>query len=130
MKPPCELIVKSILPVLRAMIAKELIETHDFNQIEAASRLGVTQASISYYISEKRGYKTEYVKQIPEVRSTAKKVADGIAKGRFATMDILSNMCNMCMKLRRSERFCKLHLKEVPEIEGKCSLCFDLMKSP
>jgi hypothetical protein len=42
---PCESIGRRLLPLLRAYIAKELIEKYGLKQIEIAKKLGTTQAA-------------------------------------------------------------------------------------
>jgi len=49
MKPFCEIIVAKILPAMRAIITKELMQTYGFNQTEVAQKLGITQPAISQY---------------------------------------------------------------------------------
>jgi predicted transcriptional regulator len=50
----CETIGKYVLPVFRAFVAKELVNNHKFTQVEAAQKLGTTQAAISQYLNSKR----------------------------------------------------------------------------
>jgi len=52
---PCEVAVKCVLPVVRAMIAKELVTKHGLNQVETARLLGVSQPAISLYSRKARG---------------------------------------------------------------------------
>ena len=47
MKPSCEVVVKYVLPVFRAMVAKELIVKYKLSQNEVAQKLGITQAAVS-----------------------------------------------------------------------------------
>ena len=53
----CEVVARYILPIFRSLIAKDLIEKYNFTQVEAAEKLGTTQAAISQYLHSKRGYK-------------------------------------------------------------------------
>jgi len=46
LKPPCEIIVRYLLPTLRAMIAGELSEKYGFKQEESARKLGIAQSAI------------------------------------------------------------------------------------
>ena len=54
MNPRCEAIGKYVVPLFRSLVAKELINTYNLTQVEAAHRLGTTQAAISQYIHSKR----------------------------------------------------------------------------
>ena len=53
----CESVARHILPVYRSFVAKELILKHNLTQIEAAKKLGTTQAAVSQYVNSKRGVK-------------------------------------------------------------------------
>ncbi len=57
MGPRCETLGKYVLPVFRSLVAKELISTYHFTQVETAKKLGTTQAAISQYINSKRAFK-------------------------------------------------------------------------
>lgn len=57
MRPPCEIVVKQVLPAFRALVAKDLIGKYRFSQVAAAKELGTTQAAISQYLCSKRGEK-------------------------------------------------------------------------
>jgi len=49
--------VRNILPALRALLVKELISNYSKTQMEVAKILGITQASINYYLYGKRASK-------------------------------------------------------------------------
>ena len=51
MNPRCEAIGKYVVPLFRSLVAKELINTYNLTQVDAAQRLGTTQAAISQYIN-------------------------------------------------------------------------------
>jgi predicted transcriptional regulator len=55
MKTPCEIIVWTIVPIIRKEFAKNLIEHHGLNQRSVANKLGITESTISRYLSGKRG---------------------------------------------------------------------------
>jgi len=52
---PCEISAKYVIPAIRLMIAKKLIDEYNLTQSEAAKLLGVSQPSISHYLNSKRG---------------------------------------------------------------------------
>ena len=54
MKVPCEIIVWEVLPIIRNEFAKSLIKNHGLTQRKTAEILGLTEASVSRYISGKR----------------------------------------------------------------------------
>ncbi len=52
---PAEIESKTLIPALRAILAKKLAEEHDIREDEISKMLGVTQAAISNYIRGTRG---------------------------------------------------------------------------
>ena len=52
---PAEIESKTLIPALRAILAKNLAEDHNIREDEISKMLGVTQAAISNYIRGTRG---------------------------------------------------------------------------
>jgi len=95
----CETVTKYIMPAVRGLIAKTLIEEYGFSQSGAAKALGISQAAVSYYVSSKRGYtmsgKLEKNKMVMEtIRALARKVAE--TKG---SKKVELNLCDICKML-------------------------------
>ncbi len=96
LKPPCELSVKFILPAIRLLIAKKLIEKYNFTQTSAAKALGTTQAAISHYTHSKRGWKlAERLMKMDGVREFIEKTAERIAASEVQSIDVL-DICQLC----------------------------------
>ncbi len=53
----CEVYVRYVLPAIRLLIAKELIEKHGYTQLEVARALGVSQPLLNYYLTGRRSPK-------------------------------------------------------------------------
>lgn len=98
----CEVIAHYVLPIFRSLVAKELIEKYNFTQVEAAKRLGTTQAAISQYIRSKRGYKRmEKMRDLlPEIQSAANEVARQIATKGMRTDELMESLCKLCATLQ------------------------------
>ena len=91
MKVPCEIIVWEILPIIRKEFAKSLIKNHSLTQRQAAEKLGLTEASVSRYISGKRG----------EIKKLNKEMMEEIQKSttRIYTGDsliLVEEICRIC----------------------------------
>ena len=101
---PCETIAKHILPIFRSIIAKELIERHNFNQIATAQKLGTTQAAISQYLHSKRGYKNveEFQDILPAIEHRASIAAGRIAKESIDVDDVMLSFCELCRLIRKT----------------------------
>ncbi len=101
LKPPCELSVKFIIPAVRFLIARKLIEKYGFTQTSAAKALGTTQAAISHYMRFKRGWKlSEKLMDISDVRDIIEEVAEEIATSKSPEVDAL-NICEICKTIRK-----------------------------
>jgi len=98
MTVPCEVVVRHLLPALRALIARELVEEHQLSQVAAARRLGITQAAVSQYLTSKRRAKTiEKLEADPEILRTAERIAEKIASTPETETPL--NICSYCKTL-------------------------------
>ncbi len=98
MRQPCELfVVDRLLPTLRSEIAR-ILYRRGMLETEIARRLGITQATVSHYIQEKRG-EEGLRESLPGMAGFAELLADELASGtdgwRRAAM-----ICEACGALR------------------------------
>ncbi|QQG48063.1 MAG: helix-turn-helix domain-containing protein [archaeon] len=120
---PYEIVSKSALPALRAMVAKRLREDYHMTQQEVAKRLGVTQASISNYARKTRGMMVNL-----EGDTTVSKAADNIARELSSEdsdeRETLRSMTNVLDYIRFNHMMCTLHSELEPgfRVEG-CYAC-------
>jgi len=123
LRPPCELVVRSVLPAFRSLVAKRLIEKYHFSQVAAAEKLGTTQAAISYYLYSKRG--DEKVKQLEassSVRTIVDEIAEGIATEKFSPFKAMLQFCKLCKALRTGDLICDWH-KDFLAVPEACDTC-------
>ena len=85
LKPPCEFAVRYILPAIRFMIAKTLIEKYGFSQSAVAEILGVTQPAVSYYVRSRRGQ--IWAKKLVRYREVREKRAGGQSCADFCSFE-------------------------------------------
>ncbi len=129
MRLPCELVSKYVLPTLRSMVAKELIEKHKFSQVRAAREIGTTQAAISQYLYSKRGTKKLHeLEAAIEIRQIAEQMAQEIAANNGSSTDVLVKFCDSCRSLRSSRALCKLH-RDLVAIPNSCSICPETLQA-
>ena len=100
MSTPCEEIARKVLPALRALIARELVRRHGLAQSKVASLLGVTQASVSHYLSFKRGKLPGDICDPDMVEAMAKEIADGIARGSMGPEELPRALCRICLHIK------------------------------
>ncbi|MDI6708900.1 MAG: helix-turn-helix domain-containing protein [Candidatus Thermoplasmatota archaeon] len=122
MKPPCEIIVSKIIPIIRACIVNALGSEHKLKQTEIARRLGITQASVSQYFSSARATDKSILKLFPEVRAKASRIAKDVIEGKLEKSDIVFLVCSLCSELRKKSKFCKYH-RSFAQLE-KCRICY------
>ena len=126
MRPPCELVVKHYLPVIRSLIARELVDTYDMNQMQIAKLLGITQPAVSNYLSLLGG-EAEKAFDTAEVRGIARKMANQLVEGKLSMSQSIYTICKLCIRLRNAGVTCSLHKEAVPELSTEeCKVCLEL----
>jgi len=120
MKTPCELVVGRILPTLRASVVRELSGKYRMKQSEIAKKLGITQASVSQYLSATRGGSTKMLEDFPQIMKYADEIAKRIVAGetKYQWYGVL---CKACKEIREDEHFCRLH-RVSAKLSG-CDIC-------
>lgn len=125
MRPPCEIVVSKVLPTIRAVLVKDLLERHDLSQKEIADKLGVTQAAVSQYLSSVRGT-SNFEKELreSEIKSEIQSLSDRIAEKGADETRIISEYCKICNSMREKGILCKLHGKNIEKLsEEDCEVC-------
>jgi predicted transcriptional regulator len=104
LRPPCEVITKCVLPTVRSLVAKKLVEEHGLSQVTTAEKLGTTQAAISQYIYSKRGNKMiDYFETLPTFHNFVNKVVDEVKNGDDSSIDIIPMFCKLCKSLDKEK---------------------------
>ncbi len=102
---PYEIVSKSALPAFRAMISKRLTEDYDMTQQQVATRLGVTQASVSNYARKARGMMIDL--EIDEnIAKAADRVAALLASDNPDQREALRLMTEVCDYVRFNHILC------------------------
>ncbi|MEM2911675.1 MAG: XRE family transcriptional regulator [Candidatus Bathyarchaeia archaeon] len=94
----CESVGHLVVPLIKAYIAKELIDNYHFTQVEVAEKLGITQAAVSQYLHQKRGLKgVEKLREfIPSIQNRAHEIAQEIAISKLSLEEISTKICEVC----------------------------------
>jgi len=120
---PCEVASKSVIPALRAMIARELIVGFGLKQEQVALKLGVTQAAVSKYRHQVRGEAVE-LEAASEVQAMSKEIALMLSQNPnpLAVSQIL---CQACTDIRALGLMCETCRKVDPKWDVEhCTICF------
>jgi len=127
---PCEVAAKSVVPAVKALMAKELVEKRGFNQDRTAKILGISQSAVSKYTRQIRGHAIR-VDNIEDIQPVIGKMADLLSTGSYRRAEFLKLFCQACSGIRRTGvmcRFCKTSNLQ-PEIE-ECRFCLDDNRQP
>jgi predicted transcriptional regulator len=113
MKLLCEIIVGEVLPALRAIIAKELMQL-GLNQIQISKKLGITQPAVSQYMRELRGHHAKMLTSNEDVVEAVKVLAHEIATGDIEASELHMKICEICKTIKKQDLFYKLHQESYP----------------
>lgn len=120
MKTPCELVVGRILPALRASVVKELSGKYHMKQSDIAKKLGITQASVSQYLSATRAGGTKVTESFPKIKSYANEIANRIVAGENQE-EWYGVLCKACEDIRSDDEFCKM--QKLASNRSGCDIC-------
>ncbi len=126
MRPPCENVVRHFLPLLRALVSRDMMTRYGWTQSQIATRLGVTQPAISSYISflEKKSVEGFNLEELSQV---AGEIASGYANNEISLSDSVLEVCQLCIKLKSGGSICARHKLAVSELGSeRCEACKEL----
>jgi len=120
---PEELASKSVIPAIRALIVKRLVEEHGMTQQEAAKLLGVTQPAVSKYLHQKRGAAIR-LNGIMEIDRATNEIANMVSSKKVKPLDVMSRIEAACEFVRKNRYMCDLHKRLEPGIDvNSCHVC-------
>ena len=131
---PAEIESKSLIPALRAILAKDLAKKHNIREDEISKMLGVTQAAVSNYIRGIRGDPKLIEKLLSEkqVASMNTEISDKLASDKAYTPSSLSKFIGLCNYIKSSLLICDIHHNLESNIDDEvCKECENmLLKGP
>jgi len=131
---PAEIESKTLIPALRAILAKKLAVDHNIREDEISKMLGVTQAAVSNYIRGTRGDPALIEKLLAEEQVTKmlNDLSDDLASDMAYTPSSLSKFIGLCNYIKSSLLICEIHHKLESEIDEQiCKECENmLLKGP
>ena len=131
---PAEIESKTLIPALRAILAKKLAEDHNIREDEISKMLGVTQAAVSNYIRGTRGDPSLIAKLLAEkqVAEMIGELSDNLSSDMAYTPSSLSKFIGLCNYIKSSLLICEIHHNLESDIDEKvCKECENmLLKGP
>ena len=120
---PCEIAVKSVIPAIKAAMAKELVEKYSLKQNQVAEALGISQSAVSKYTRQVRGHVIE-IDDIEEIQPLINNMINLLINGNPERAEFLSLFCKTCMTIRKKVLMCQFCQKTDPKIEiEECGFC-------
>ena len=117
MLQPQEIEVWYLIPALRKMLVEEL-HKRNLKSTEIANILHLTKASVSHYLSNKRG-----AVRINNFDDEIKKSADALITGSCPTKEIQ----RLIIKAIKKGILCDLH-RRVEKVNDNCHICMNMYK--
>jgi len=125
LKPPCMIVVQYVLPAIRAVVMKDLIEKYNVRKIDASAKMELTPAAITQYVKGERG--AIFADKIVRSEKTMKilsELAETLARDNVPAETIIAKLCQACVTIRSEGIICGLHQKELPGLKQcECAIC-------
>lgn len=121
---PCEVGVQTVLPAIRALMARTIIEKHKMKEKQVAQLLGLSQSAISRYTTKNRGNSIA-LENVPEVQTLIDQIINLLIYGKpHQTTEILELLCQTCKVIREKGLICEHCQKKTREITAEiCAFC-------
>jgi predicted transcriptional regulator len=123
---PSEIEAKSLIPAVRAILARKLIKEYSLKEEDVARVLGITQAAVSNYVRGTRG-DIELISKLESVREVMRMI-DDIAKdlstNKAYTPSTLAKFVGLCNYMRYTLIICDVHHSIESNIDEQiCEQC-------
>jgi predicted transcriptional regulator len=120
---PCEIAVKSVVPAVKALIAKELVEKHGLKQDDVAELLGISQSAVSKYTRKVRGYVIK-IDELEELKPITEKMMNLIVNSSYDREEFLKAFCQTCTIIRKTGLICQFCQQTNANIKAaQCNFC-------
>ena len=127
---PAEIETKTLIPALRAILAKKLAHEYKIREDEISKMLGVTQAAVSNYIRGTRGDPKLIAKlvEVKEVSEMINEIASILSSQQAYTPASLSKFIGLCNYIKSSLLICDIHKTLETNIDDAlCKQCENLL---
>ena len=123
---PSEIEAKSLIPAIRAILAKKLIKEYSLREEDVAKVLGITQAAVSNYVRGTRG-DIELISKLESVREIMRMIDDigrDLSTNKAYTPSTLAKFIGLCNYMRYTLIICDVHHSIESNIDEQiCDQC-------
>ncbi|HMK95141.1 MAG TPA: hypothetical protein VK536_07030 [Candidatus Limnocylindrales bacterium] len=121
---PCEVGVKTILPAVKAIMAREIVANHGLNEQQTAELLGLSQSAVSRYVNKERGNMLFTIENSDEILSLINQMITSLIKEPSNKSEVLRLFCETCKAIREKGFMCPQCQGEMPqEWAENCFFC-------
>jgi predicted transcriptional regulator len=116
--------VKTILPAVKAIMARNIVEKHGFKEKETATLLGLSQSAVSRYMTRDRGNNLNEIENTVEVKLLIDQMVTYVVKEPSKKIEVMELFCQTCKAIREKGLMCSLCRKEMSkEWAEACVFC-------
>src|SRR3989442_6712670 len=115
---PYEIVSRSALPALRAMVSKRLKDRYSMTQQQIAKRMGITQASVSNYARKARGVMID-LEMDPTVAKAVDRVASILSSETGDERESVRTMTEACDYIRINQLMRSLDRDLYPGVDAE-----------
>jgi len=120
---PCEVGVKTVLPAVKAIMARSIVEKHGLNEKQTANLLGLSQSAVSRYVGRERVNQLS-LDNSNEVLTLIDRMVLNLLKQPNNKAEILKLFCQTCQAIREQGLMCSRCQKEMHDEWAKaCFFC-------
>ena len=122
---PHELIVKYVVPYLRALVALEL-SSRGLSQVKIAKLFGISQAMVNNYLSKDREY---YIRQLEKAGLSLEEIEKyiySLIASRNSQLEFMYAFTSILNEILATRKLCGLHHRLTPSLSRDCSICHEL----
>jgi predicted transcriptional regulator len=123
---PSEIEAKSLIPAVRAILAKKLIKEYTLKEEDVAKVLGITQAAVSNYVRGTRG-DIELISKLESVREVMRMIDDiarDLSTNKAYSPSTLAKFIGLCNYMRYTLLICDVHHSIESNIDEQvCEQC-------
>jgi predicted transcriptional regulator len=127
---PSEIETKTLIPAIRAIISRRLVNDYNMKEEDVAKLLGITQAAVSNYIRGTRG-DAELVKKLTNLPTIAKRIDEisrELASSKAFLPSTMAKYIGLLNYIRQSMLICDIHHSIEDNIDKEvCKTCEDML---
>ena len=123
---PSEIEAKSLIPAVRAILARKLIREYALKEEDVAKVLGITQAAVSNYVRGTRGDLglISKLESVNEIMRMVDDIARDLSNNKAYTPSTLAKFVGLCNYMRYTLIICDVHHSMESNIDEQiCEQC-------